>query len=275
MLFLWTDFSHAVRGLRKSPVLAAIAIASLALGIAANVTVFSVVREMILDDLSAWRPDRLARIEAMDVSYTLYREIRAAGAFEDLAFYRGFGDRVWRAGANGEVAWEMTTSANFFDLLGVHPSVGRLYSQADEGREFAVASQGFFRNRMHGDLHNLGQPIQLNGRLYTLIGVLPADYRSIYGHGVSPEIYISDAGSADPHDHIYGLFGRLHDGASLGQTRQALIAAESRLRALDAAHGMVALRPMSGLRANANTGGDERLFFLFFVMLFGVAAHWR
>jgi putative ABC transport system permease protein len=59
MLFLWTDFSNAVRGLRKSPALAAIAIASLALGIAANVTVFSVVREMILDDLSAWRPDRL------------------------------------------------------------------------------------------------------------------------------------------------------------------------------------------------------------------------
>jgi putative ABC transport system permease protein len=272
MLFLWTDFSHAVRGLRKSPALAVIAIASLALGIAANVTVFSVVREMILDDLSAWRPDRLARVEAMDVSYTLYREIRAAGAFEDLAFYRGFGDRVWRAGLNAEVAWEMTTSPNFFDVLGVRPSAGRLYSQADEGREFAVASQGFFRHRMHGDPRNLGQPIQLNGKLYTIIGVLPADYRSIYGHGVSPEIYISDAGNADPHDHIYGLFGRLHDGASIGQTRQALIVAESRLRAPDATHGMVALRPMSGLRANAGKGGDEWLFFLFFVMLFGVAA---
>jgi putative ABC transport system permease protein len=133
-------------------------------------------------------------------------------------------------------------------------------------------SQGFFRNRMHGDLHNLGQPIQLNGKLYTLIGVLPAGYRSIYGHGVSPEIYISDPGNADPRDHIHGLFGRLHNGTSLGQTRRALIAAANRLGALDATHGMVALRPMSGLGANASKGGDEWLFFLFFVMLFGVAA---
>ncbi len=210
MRFLWTDFSHAVRGLRKSPALAAIAIASLALGIAANVTVFSVVREMILDDLGAWRPDRLAGVEAMDVSYTLYRQIRAAGAFEDLALL----SRLWRPGLARPASTlkshgEMTTSPNFFDVLGVRPSAGRLYSQADEGREFAVVSHGFFRNRMHGDLHNLGQPIQLNGKLYAHIGLLPADYRSIYGNGVSPEIYITDPGNADPHDHIYGLFGRL------------------------------------------------------------------
>src|SRR6266446_6053752 len=60
---LLADFSHAVRGLRKSPALAAVAIASLALGIGTNVTVFSVVREMILDDLSARRPERLVRVE--------------------------------------------------------------------------------------------------------------------------------------------------------------------------------------------------------------------
>src|SRR5580700_7927810 len=111
---LLTDLYHAVRGLRKSPALAAIAIASLALGIGANVTVFSVVREMILDDLSARLPDRLAQVEGLDASHALYRQLRAAGAFEDLAFYGGLHDSVWRVGGASEIAWTFATSANFF-----------------------------------------------------------------------------------------------------------------------------------------------------------------
>jgi hypothetical protein len=100
--------------------------ASLASGIGANVTVFSVVREMILDDMSARRPDRLARVEGVDVSYNLYRELRMAGFFEDLTFHRGLGDRIWRAGVGSEVVWKFTTSPNFFDVLGIHASIGRL-----------------------------------------------------------------------------------------------------------------------------------------------------
>src|SRR5689334_19597871 len=134
-----TGFRPAVRGLRKAPALAAAAIASLALGIGANVTVFSVVREMILDDLSGRSPNRLARVEGIDVSYTLYHQLRTAGAFDDLAFYRNFGDRIWRTGDRSEMVWRLTTSANFFDVLGIRAHAGRLYSQADEGRELAVA----------------------------------------------------------------------------------------------------------------------------------------
>jgi predicted permease len=266
-----SDFSHAIRSLRKSPTLAAVAMASLALGIGTNVTVFSVVREMILDDLSARRPDRLARVEGMDVSYSLYRELRAAGAFEDLAFHRGFGDWIWRAGGRSEMVWRLTTSANFFDVLGIRASSGRLYSKADEGHELAVVSYGFWRKRLHGDPKILGQSMELNGKLHTIAGVLPPDYRSVYGHGVSPEVYLSDPGNADPHDRVTGLFGRLRDGASLDQTRQALAAAAERLRGRDPARRFVELLPMSGLRANAAKRGDDRLFLLFFVMLFGVA----
>jgi hypothetical protein len=168
-------FRQAVRSLRKAPALAAVAIASLAVGIGANMIVFSVVREMILDDLSARSPDRLARVEGIDVSYTLYRQLRTAGAFEDLAFYRSFGDRIWRTGNRSEIVWRLTTSANFFDVLGVHPYAGRLYSQADEGRELAVSSYSFWRKRLHADPYALGQPVQLAGKLYTLVGVLPRD----------------------------------------------------------------------------------------------------
>ena len=265
------DFRQAGRSLRKAPGLTAVAIVSLAVGIGANVTVFSVVREMILDDLSAQRPNRLARVEGIDVSYTLYRQLRTAGAFDDLAFYRNFGDRIWSAGDRSEIVWRLTTSANFFDVLGIRAYAGRLYSQADEGRELAVASYGFWRKRLHSNPNMLGQPIQLAGKLYTLVGVLPRDYRSIYGHGLAPELYLSDAGSTDPHDRLYGLFGRLHSSASWEQTRQSFAAGAERLKAPDPVRRIVVLRPMSELRANAAKGGDDRLFLLFFVTLFGVA----
>jgi predicted permease len=267
----WIDFRQAVRSLRKAPGLTAVAIGSLALGIGANVTVFSVVREMILDDMSAQSPDRLVRVEGIDVSYAQYRQLRTAGAFEGLTFYRNFGDRIWHTDNRSEIVWRLTTGADFFDVLGIHAYAGRLYSQADEGRELAVASYGFWRKRLHGDPNAVGQAIQLAGRLYTLIGVLPRDYRSIYGHGVSPELYFSDPGNADPHDRLYGLFGRLRSGASLEQTRRAFAAAAESLRGADPERRIVEFRPMSGLRANAAKGGDDRLFLLFFVTLFGVA----
>ena len=260
---------HAVRNLSKAPALTVIAVASLALGIGANVTVFSVVREMVIDDLSARGPDRLSRIHGVDASYTLYRDLRAAGAFEGLAFYRGLRDWVWGAAGRNEIVWRVITSANFFDVLGVRASGGRLYSQADEGRELAVASYGFWRTRLRGDPHILGRALELNGRLFTLVGVLPADYRSVYGHGVSPEIYLSDAGNANPQDRVY-LFGRQRDGTSREQTRQVLAASLERLAGKDPRR-IIELRPMSGLRANAAKDGDDRRFFVFFVMLFAVA----
>src|ERR1700736_6134522 len=97
------ELRQAVRSARRAPALAVVAMASLALGIGANVTVFSVIPETILDDLSATNPERLARVEGLDASYTLYRQLRTAGPFEGLAFYRNFGDRIWRTGNRSEI----------------------------------------------------------------------------------------------------------------------------------------------------------------------------
>jgi putative ABC transport system permease protein len=83
-------------------------------------------------------------------------------------------------------------------------------------------------------------------------------------------VYLSDPGNANPLDRLYGLFGRQHDGFSREQTRQAFAAAVERLKGKDPRRN-VELRPMAGLGANAAKGGDERRFFLFFIMLFAVA----
>jgi putative ABC transport system permease protein len=260
------DIAHAARGLRKSPALAVIAIASLALGIGANVTIYSVAREMILDDLSARQPDRLARVDAA-IGYPSYRDLRRAGVFQDLAFETGLGDLNWNTGTRNEHVWQISTSANFFDVLGVGAALGHLYSQSDEGRQVAVVSYGFWRKRLRSDPNIVGYALQFNGRLYTLLGVLPRDYRSIFGHGVSPEVYrLARTDSLNCH-----LFGRLRDGLTREQARQALVAAAVTIGGRDFAQQISILRPMAGLAAHAASAGDDRRYFLFFVTLLGTA----
>ena len=266
MLPVLSDIVHAVRSLRKSPALAITAIVSLALGIGANITIYSVVRELILDDISAHQPGRLARVDAA-VSYAQYRDLRHAGIFQDLAFESGLFDLVWRTGKSGEIAWEMGTSANFFDVLGVGAYRGRLYSQPDEGRPVAVVSYGFWRTRLHSDPNIVGRALQFNRGLYTVMGVLPPDYRSILGHGVSPEIYRvapSDARNCHP-------FGRLRDGFTREQTRHALVAAAQTIGGREFAKQVAVVRPMAGLAAHTAAVGDDRLYFLFFVTLFATS----
>jgi predicted permease len=267
MLPLLTDLKHALRSLRKSPALAGIGVLSLALGIGVNVTIYSIVREMVLDDISARQPDRLARVAA-DIPYDRYRELRDASVFQDLAFSLWFTDVSWISDAHGEVVWQMVTSANFFDVLGIRASVGRLYTQHDEAHPVAVVSHGFWRRRLSGDPHVVGRTLNLNGRLYTVAGVLPRDYRSIVGRGISPEVYVI----ASPNSARCLPFGRLRHGMTRAQTREALLTAARNLGGEDFARRIAVLRPMAGLAANAVGQGDDRRFFVFFVMLFGTAA---
>jgi predicted permease len=252
------DLRHAIRGLRKAPALSAVAIASLALGTGANVTTYSVAREMIFEDVSAVQPDRLARIDA-GVTYAGYRELRAASVFQDLAFDTGFHDAIWQRTGRNEVIWVMDTSPNFFDLLGIHPAAGRLYGQHDEGSPVAVVSHGFWRKRLGSDPQVLGRTLQVNGRLYTLLGVLPPGYRSVMGHGVAPEVYAPARLDSQQRCHP---FGRLRDGMTRAHARESLT-------------GFLKepppVRPFQGFGAYFAQQGDDYRMFVFFLMLTGIA----
>ena len=266
MLAFVNELKSAVRGLRKAPVLAGVAALSLALGIGLNVTLYSVAREMILDDLSAREPDRLVTLGAVTTA-AAYGELRRAGVFQDLAYDTGLGNIDWDTAGHKEIAWEMTTSANFFDVLGVRASAGRLYSQSDAGRAMAVVSHGFWRVRLHGNPNVAGRPLLLGDRLYVVVGVLPRDYRSIMRHGIAPEVYLlagKDTARCRP-------FARLSDGLTRDQTRQALVEAARNIGGEDFAKQISALRPMAGWAANSDSAGDDRRFFLFFTMLYGTA----
>ena len=233
----------------------------------ANLTVFSVFREFVLKDVTAHRLDRLVRTGG-DLSYAEYRELRHSPAFEALAFEAGIHDANWQTGDHAEIAWEMNTSANFFDVLGVRPAIGRLYSQRDEGHPVAVVSYGFWSRRLHSDSGVTGRVLRINGRLYTITGVLPRHYRSVMAHGMSPEVYAPMRLDLQPRCHA---FGRMRDGVSRAQTFAAWTAAAGRLGGTEFSKHVAGLRPLGGWEANAASEGDGRLFLIFFVMLFSVA----
>jgi predicted permease len=258
---------YAIRSLRRAPALAAIAILSLALGIAANVTVYSMVREFVFADVSAYRLDQLVRVDA-GLTYDQYREFRQTGVFSDLAFDTGFHDAYWQTGDQPEVAWQMDTSPNFFEVLGVRPAIGRAYSEADAGRQAAVVSYGFWNRRLRSDPNVVGRGLVLNGRVYTVAGVLPRDYRSVMGFGVSPEIYAP--ARIDSKQRCRPI-GRLRDGVSRTQARVEWAAAAERLGGPELARRVGMVKPLGGFDAHAASEGDPRLFFIFFVMLLGVA----
>jgi predicted permease len=247
--------------------LAGIAIASLALGIGANLTVYSVVRELVLNDVSARRLDRLVRVDN-NISYAVYRDLRQSAPFEEMAFETGIHDTNWQTGDHAEVAWGLNTSPNFFDVLGVERGFGRFYSQSDEGRPVAVISHSFWMRRLHADRNVLGQRLQLNGRMYTIVSVLPETYRSVLGRGVSPEVYTPARIDLQLSCHA---FGRLRDGLTRSEARSVWIAAAERVGGREFSREVSDLRPLGGLEASAASEGDRRRFFSFFVMLYGLA----
>jgi len=257
---------RAARFFRHNRGLAAAAVSSLALGIGGNVTVYSVVREMILDDLSAARPDQLVRTGA-GLTLSQYRELQQAGVFQDVAFYHSFRTWNWRSGDHGEIVWTIQCSPNFFDVLGVRGGAGRLFTSADADAA-VVVSYGFWKRRMGGNPVAAGAPFELNGRLHRLAAVLPEDYRSVYGLSVSPEVYVrTDSGAAN--DASWIVFGRLRDGQSREGARQALAAAAGRMWGADFAQRFAVLRPMAGFAAHTVVEGNG--FYLFFAALFAVA----
>ena len=251
MLSLWKDLKYALRTLRKSPSLAAVGTLSIALGIGVNITAFSIVRELVFDDVTAQHPERLAYVNA-DVSYPLYRDLRRAGIFQDLACFHSVTIWSWRNGAHSEMAWTIRSSANFFDVLGVTPFAGRLYTHSDEGRDLAVVSYSFWRKQLGGDPAAIGRPLPLNGRIYTITAILGRNYRSIYGSDFSPQVYVPHV----PDAGRFLVFGRMPDGASKAATRESLLARATALGGAELGRRVANLYPIGGFAGHAAARGD-------------------
>src|ERR1700748_3740193 len=191
MKTLLDDLRHALRMLIQAPAFTAIAALTLALGIAATTALFSVVNGVLLNPLAYPHSERLfviyARIAGLDsapIEYPNYLDWqRDSRSFASMAAYR---NEDYNFIGNGEVERlsGYMISASFFDTLGVVPVLGRTFRVDDDqigAAPVVVLSGGFWKRKFGNSPDIVGQPITLNGTAYTIVGVIPDNFR-FYGN---------------------------------------------------------------------------------------------
>ena len=180
------DVRYALRALRKNPGFTAVAVLTLALGIGANTAVFSVLNAVILRPLPYQSPEQLTLLwteiptQALREGRSAYGDVEQwrvrSRSFADMAVL----DPV-RLTLTGESGSEQVTvgrvSPNFFTVLGVQPSHGRIFStqEADERQRVAVISYDFWQTRFGGAPDALGKTIVLDRTSSRIVGILPVD----------------------------------------------------------------------------------------------------
>ncbi len=183
---LLIDLRHGVRLLVRSPGFASVAVLTLALGVGANTAVFSVLKEVLIEPLPYREAESLvvpvttnaARgVLRGSVSYPDYLDWKAAtGVFEHVAVFWGLSLEI-SFGSEAERALGLQVSEDYFDLLRVEPSLGRLFSPEEHaagGPKVVVLSDGTWRRRFGADAGIVGGTVKLGGAAHTVIGILPA-----------------------------------------------------------------------------------------------------
>jgi putative ABC transport system permease protein len=254
---LLRDVRHAVRLLARAPAFTLLAILTLGLGIGANTSIFTVVNALILRPLPYPSPDRLTFIDGtfhrpegdtdFQLSYPEFIDLQdQARSFAVLApWTTGYGLAL--EGTEGAARLRTNfVGKGYFDVLGATPMVGRTFTPddhriGDDGRMVVMVSEGVWRQHFGGDRAILGRDVRLQGRPFTVVGILPStfdDAALAYSEGVDVWVPIERApalvGNVDltaRGSRLMWGFARLADGVSLPAAQAELSAIGSRLAA--------------------------------------------
>lgn len=188
---LLSDLRYAARAFQRNPGLALTAIVCLALGIGANTAIFSLTTSFLFSKPSCRDAASLVFIwERGSSSSPLsdYKFLRAAHIFEGVGGLNPEAEVNWREGAQTSRLFAGVVTDDFFSTVDVPFLLGRGIAP---GETTAVAiSERLWRSRFGSDAHILGRPMTLDGRIYSITGVLPADNRSLIGFGWSADVYV-------------------------------------------------------------------------------------
>ena len=195
------DFSHGVRLLVRRPGFTAVAVASLALGVGLNTTLFSVVNAVLFRDTPVREPERLVEVYSslsddfpyLTTSYPDYLSIReGTNAFSGLtahAFVRG----ILATGGEPAVVTGETATESYFDVLGLTPALGRAFlaeENVGEGQHpVMVLGHGLWQRRFGGRPDIVGETVELSGVKYTVVGVGPRGFQGMLP-GVEAEFWV-------------------------------------------------------------------------------------
>jgi predicted permease len=205
---LQQDVRFALRTLAGSPGFAAVAVATLALGIGANTAIFSLMDQVLLRLLPVHQPERLVVLDApgefsgsthsrnvtiTEISHPLFVELRDKLDVFDGVLAQYATPVHLSEGAQTEEAAGVLVSGTFFDVLGVRPAAGRLFTNDDDrtpgGHPLVVLDHGFWTRRFAADPAVVGRTVRVNGQPMSVIGVAAAHFQGI-GVGDPVDLYV-------------------------------------------------------------------------------------
>jgi predicted permease len=227
------DLGFALRLLWKDKAYTLATVLTLALCIGANTTLFSIVNSVLLRPLPVPEPDRLvltynsypkAGAERGSNSAPDYYDRRTLPAFESLAFYNTTNLSVGERGRPERIL-TMRVTPSFFDVTRARPQLGRTFteSEAEPGNEDRIVlTDGLWRERFGADPKVIGRRVPVDGRTFTVVGVLPADFRFVEPRirMFIPIAFTAEQRSDDGrHSNNWGSVARLRPGATLQQAQ--------------------------------------------------------
>ena len=248
-----SDFSFALRTLRRTPGFAFVAIATLAVGIGGTTAMFSAVDAVLLRPLPYEEPGRLVRLYQTSVKepdgkgfvtpvhLLAYRSrLSSVSALAGVNTYGESGADI----GNGDGARRirvLATTADYFDVVGVHPALGSAYTHDDEtDAPVVVLSQRLWKEEMRGSPSAIGGTITMNGRTYRVAGVMPDGYEDPLVTNVDAWIPVDVTPGRDisnANNHYFSIIARLRPGVSIAAAQSELDALSLRLEAEYAPRG--------------------------------------
>jgi len=231
MQTLIQDLRLAVRAMRRAPGFTLVAVLTLALGIGANTAIFSVLYGVLLRPLPYPDSDRLVQLavayqgrsEVLDVTWRQYRSlVEQSAPFADMAATTHVGFNIFADGAADRVDG-LRVSAGYFTVLGVQPALGRGFTTDEDqpgGPSAVVLSHGYWQRRFGGDPEVVGRTVSVDGEPYTVVGVMPASFRSL--PAVDAWSTLAQVGRTIGSGQNLEMIGRLRPGVTLAQARARL-----------------------------------------------------
>jgi predicted permease len=271
---LWRDLVYAVRGLRRSPGFVLAALLSLGLGIGINTAMFSLAVEFLLSQPSVRDAASVVYVRQGGNSHTqpaVIDALRRGGVFEDVVGENEESFINFNDGAQTRRVFAVQATGNYFTALGIPVARGRGWNETDP-KEVVVLHPHFWRTRLGGDPAIVGKAIRLDGRLYTVLGILPDDYRSLIGYGFAPDVLVPRYMEGT----ILAAYARIKPGMSLGQLKAALPALDQQVErespSMSESEKFLSATPVGGLAALTSQKETLTLalFFLILLILVGL-----
>ncbi len=246
----YSDVRYASRAFRRNPGFALTAIFCLALGIGANTSIFSITTSFLFSEptcrdaasmISIWEGGN------SDSSIADYKFVRDAQIFDGMAGINVERELNWREGERTSRFYAGVVTDDYFTTLGTRFLMGRGIARGETTT--AVLAERVWRGAFGSDPQILGRKLILDGRVYTVAGVLPANHRSIAGFGLSPDVYVATTLDEDR----VQFYARMPKGMTIAIARGRL---QSVFNQLDAIHPKEGYQRKNQARVMGVTGFD-------------------